>query len=60
MKVDRHGFHFSRLSAGMDARNVEKVWEILYDARFSHQGHNPNELLVRRESPRECHGTTEL
>ena len=27
-----------------------KAWEIPYDARFSHQGHNPNELLARRES----------
>lgn len=50
VKADRHGFHLSRLSAGMDARNAEKTWEIPYDARFSHQGHNPNKLLARRES----------
>ena len=50
MKTDGYGFHFSRLSAGTDARNVGKDQEIPYDAKFTHQGCNQNMLLVRRET----------
>ena len=50
VQTDAHGFHLSRLSAGTDARSVEKVQEIPYNASFRHQGHNSNKMLARRES----------